>query len=355
MFTEIEKFLVFMSLHEIPNKKQEKILELLDEFSVDEIMENGRKYFSEEEYESMLSGYDKVGLERMLENMQKKGIKIVTVFSKDYPKSLLDLPDRPLILYAKGDLSLLKEKCLAIVGTRVPSNYGKLITEKFAKKLAESGFVIVSGLCYGVDEIAHKSTLAVGGKTIAIIGSGFNKIYPSTNETLAKEISEKGLLLSEYPPSFQAKKYTFPKRNRIVAGVCDGVLITEAGIKSGTVHTKEFALEYGKDVFSVPGNITNSKSELTNHLIKTAQAECVLSPDEIIQFYGMTAKAKQKIVCSLSFDEQKIVELLENEEHDFDFLAEKTQIPVNILNSCLTTLEIRGLIRKLPAQMYALI
>ena len=236
----------------------------------------------------------------------------------------------------------------------MPSNYGRIVTEKFSEKLAQSGLVVVSGLCYGVDEIAHKKTLAVGGKTIAVVGSGFNNIYPATNTTLSLEIAERGLLLSEYPPSFKPKRYTFPRRNRIVAGLSDGVLIVEAGIKSGTIHTKEYALEYGKDIFAVPGNITSNKSELTNQLIKSGQAECVLSADEIVDFYGMKKAEKQKML-TLSFDEKSVVDALADGEKDFDFLSRKTKIPVNILNSCLTTLEIRGLIRKLPAQCYALI
>ncbi len=351
-----DRFVVLMSMCEIANKKQEMLLESLDDFSFDSIINSSvtQKILSKEEIRKLLDTYDARTLDSIISNMQAKGIQILTVFSSLYPKSLIDLPDRPLILYAKGDLSLLNEKCVAIVGTRMPTNYGKIVTEKFAKRLAESGFVIVSGLCYGVDSIAHKSTLEVGGKTIAIIGSGFNHIYPSTNNQLAEEIAQKGLILSEYPPSFVAKKYTFPKRNRIVAGVSDGVLITEAGIKSGTVHTKEFALLYSKDVFAVPGNITNNKSELPNHIIKTAQAECVASPEDIIEFYGMKPKVKEKQVLSLNFDEQEIIKILEKGEQSFQFLAEKTKIPINILNSCLTTLEIRGLIRKLPAQMYAL-
>ncbi len=352
-----DRFLIFMSMCEIPNKKQEKFLECLENFSMDAVFAHPmtKKILSVDEFLKVEREYDPQVLDASIQNMKNCGIEIVTVFSEKYPKSLIDLPDRPLILYAKGDMSLLDEKCFAIVGTRMPSNYGKIITEKFAKCLAESGLVIVSGLCYGVDSIAHKSTLEVGGKTIAIIGSGFNHIYPATNVSLAREIAEKGLLLSEYPPSFEAKRYTFPRRNRIVAGVSDGVLITEAGMKSGTVHTKEFALLYGKDIFAVPGNITNSKSELTNHLIKTAQAECALSPDDIVEFYDLTKKVQEKKALSLNFDEQMIVKLLENGEQNFDFLAEKTKIPVNILNSCLTTLEIRGLIRKLPAQTYALV
>lgn len=354
--TEKEKFLVLMSRHEISNKKQEEIIAKFEINSVGDFLfgHDLEKILSKDEIEKMRNAYDKAELDGSIENMQKSGIQILTVMSENYPQKLVDLPDRPLILYCKGDLSLLERKGVAVVGTRMPSNYGRLTTEKFSKRLAESGLVIISGLCYGIDEIAHRGALDVSGKTIAVVGSGFNHIYPSTNTALSKEIAEKGLLMSEYPPSFVAKKYTFPHRNRIVAGLSDGVLIPEAGFKSGTVHTKEFALEYGKDMFAIPGNINNPKSELPNHLIKTAQAECVTQPEDIIEFYGLQAEAKKNRAISLNFDEQAIMKLLENGEQDFDYLAKNTKIPVNILNSCLTTLEIRGLIRKLPAQTYAL-
>lgn len=346
-----------MSMLEISNKKQEFLMEKLEDFSIESVMRNSVAFdiLSNEDYHKFVKEYDQIKLNSSIENMQNSGIKILTVFSADYPKSLFDLPDRPLILYAKGDLSLVDKHCIAIVGTRMPSNYGNLVTEKFATALAQSGFVVVSGLCYGVDTISHRKTLEAGGKTIAVVGSGFNNIYPATNTALANEIAQKGLLLSEYPPSFKPKRYTFPRRNRIVAGLSSGVLITEAGIKSGTIHTKEFALEYGKDIFVVPGNITSNKSELTNHLLKTNQAHCVVSPNDIIEFYGMEKQAKKQRVINLSFDEQAIIDLLQNGEKDFDFLAEKTKIPVNILNSCLTTLEISGLIRRLPAKCFALI
>lgn len=347
-----------MSMNEVSNSKQEDLLDLLcDEVSIDNLFENKDvlEILSKEELKKLHSSYDARALDSSIENMKKSGIQILTIFSEEYPQSMIDIPDRPLILYAKGDLSLLKEKCIGVVGTRMPSNYGKIITEKFAKELAQSGFVIVSGLCYGVDAIAHRSALNVGGKTIAIIGSGFNNVYPASNSSLAEEIAQKNLIMSEYPPSFQAKKYTFPRRNRIVAGICDGVLIPEAGLKSGTLHTKNYALEYGKDLFTIPGNVTNAKSELPNFMIKNAEAECVLSAEDIIKHYGMQTKSKQQRMISLNFDEKTIVDLLATEECTFDYLAEKSKIPVNILNSYLTTLEIRGLIRKLPAQTYALI
>jgi len=354
--TDKEKFIVYMSICELPNKKQELFLEALEDFSLQSVIKSKiiETNLTREEYHRFISNYDIRTFETALSNMEKACIEILTVESEKYPQKLFNLPDRPLVLYAKGDLSLLNEKAIAVVGTRSPSNYGKVVTEKFVGSLATAGFVVVSGLCYGVDEIAHKKTLEVGGKTIAVVGSGFNNIYPSINTNLSKEIAEKGLLLSEYPPSFVAKRYTFPRRNRIVAGLSDGVLITEAGKKSGTVHTKEYALEYGKDIFAVPGGIFSDKSELTNELIKTAQAECTLSADEIIDFYGMKRLAKKKTV-EVSFDEQTILSILSDGEKDVDFLAEKSNIPINILNSCLTTLEIRGLIRRLPAKTYSLI
>lgn len=350
-----DKVLVYLSRLEISNKKMESVIENVEDFSFPSIFKDNHfvEILSKDEYHRFLTEFDSTEFENSLKNMRSAGIKILTVFSDDYPKKLIDLPDRPVVLYAKGDLSLLDRPCIAVVGTRTPSTYGKLTTEKLVGELASAGFVIVSGLCYGVDEIAHRKTLEVGGKTIAVVGSGFNNIYPSTNTALSKEIEKNGLLLSEYTPSFVAKRYTFPLRNRIVAGLSKGVLITEAALKSGTVHTKEYALEYGKDVFAVPGNINSPKSELPNHLIKTAQAECVTCSEDVIEFYGMQKAAKQNKVINLSFDEKTILDLLSDGEKDFEFLVQKSQIPIGILNSCLTTLEIRGLIRRLPAGVFA--
>ena len=354
--TDKEKFIVYMSLCDLPTKKQELFLNTLEDFSMQNISTNHfiTQNLSTEEYHRFVTNFDLRELDNAISNMRVAGIEIITIEDERYPSKLLNLPERPLILYAMGDLSLLNKKSIAVVGTRSPTNYGKIVTEKFVGSLATAGFVIISRVYYGVDEIAHKKTLAVGGKTIAVVGSGFNNIYPAINTNLAKEIAENGLLLSEYPPSFQAKRYTFPRRNRIVAGLCDGVLIPEAGFKSGTVHTKDFALDYGKDIFAVAGSIFNEKSNLPHELIKTAQAECVLSPDDIIEYYGMN-KIDKKRVTSVTFDEQTILNLLEDGEKDMEYLAEKSNIPVNILSSCLTTLEIRGLIRRLPAKTFALI
>ena len=283
-----------------------------------------------------------------------KEIKEIKLDDKNYPKLLKNIKNPPQKLYVMGNENILNDNCFSIIGSRSCTENGMKTAKQYAKQLVKLGLCISSGMAKGIDTAGHIGALEGGGKTIAVVGSGFNNIYPATNTTLSLEIAERGLLLSEYPPSFKPKRYTFPRRNRIVAGLSDGVLIVEAGIKSGTIHTKEYALEYGKDIFAVPGNITSNKSELTNQLIKSGQAECVLSADEIVDFYGMKKAEKQKML-TLSFDEKSVVDALADGEKDFDFLSRKTKIPVNILNSCLTTLEIRGLIRKLPAQCYALI
>ncbi|MBP3431332.1 MAG: DNA-processing protein DprA [Clostridia bacterium] len=181
MISEVDRFLVFMSMQEISNKKQEMLLDELESFSISKILENKEGILSKDEVLKLAKNHDSRALDSAIENMQKSGIQIITIFSEKYPKSLADLPEKPLILYAKGDLSLLDETCIGIVGTRMPSNYGKLVTEKFAKKLAESGFVIVSGLCYGVDEIAHKGHLRLEGKLLPSLAAvSITYIQPQT-------------------------------------------------------------------------------------------------------------------------------------------------------------------------------
>lgn len=357
MNSQKEKLLIFLSMFELSVKKQEEILGCLVDFSIDEMLNSAEVMglLSKEVFHKMLANYDARSFEASLQNMEKAGIFVISVDSEHYPEKMKYLPERPLILYAKGNLDLLKKPALAVVGTRKPTNYGKIVTARLVEEIAKAGVVVVSGLCYGVDEIAHRKTLEVGGETIAVVGSGFNHIYPSTNTALSQEIAKFGLLLSEYPPSFTAKRYTFPKRNRILVGLSDGVLITEAGMKSGTNHTREFAGDYGRNLYAVPGNITSDSSALPNYSIKIGEAICVVEADDILKDFDLSAsQPKKKQVLSLNFDEQKIVELLQKEEQNFDYLAENSKISVNILNSCLTTLEIRGLIRKLPGQIYAL-
>ncbi|HIT62314.1 MAG TPA: DNA-protecting protein DprA [Candidatus Caccovivens faecavium] len=354
-----KNILTFLSLVEIPNKKLAKIMDIIEREEVTEIkkiVDNKEidKLLSTNEYANLAKKSDDRLFRSYLANLEKDNIKVITIMDAEYPEKLRYLDDAPMLFYYKGDISLLNTDAISIVGTRMPSNYGRYVTEKFAGVLASAGLTVVSGLAYGVDAISHRKALEVNGKTIAVLGGGLNHIYPEANTNLANEIAEKGLLISEYPPFAKPTKYTFPVRNRIIAGLSLGTLITEAGKKSGTIHTKEYALDYGRDVFAVPGNINSLKSELPNSLIRSAQAECVLEPEDILIRYNMDSPKLAKRAVEVSMDEEIILKLLKNGEQDFDELAKNSQLPTNILNSCLTTLEIRGLIKRMPAKTYML-
>ena len=354
-----KNILTFLSLVEIPNKKLAKIMDIIEQEEVTEIkkiVDNKEidKLLSTNEYANLAKKSDDRLFRSYLANLEKDNIKVITIMDAEYPEKLRYLDDAPMLIYCKGDISLLNTDAISIVGTRIPSNYGRYVTEKFAGVLASAGLTVVSGLAYGVDAISHRKALEVNGKTIAVLGGGLNHIYPEANTNLANEIAEKGLLISEYPPFAKPSKYTFPVRNRIIAGLSLGTLITEASKKSGTIHTKEYALDYGRDVFAVPGNINSLKSELPNSLIRSAQAECVLEPEDILIRYNMDSPKLAKRAVEVSMDEETILKLLKNGEQDFDELAKNSQLPTNILNSCLTTLEIRGLIKRMPAKTYML-
>lgn len=358
---EDEKFLVLLSQFEISTKKIDNILEQLDgNVSIKNFfaLKNVKELVGEELFAKIQVCSSEERIKNYQNNLKEAGIKLITRFSDNYPAKLAFLSDSPYFLFCKGDLSLLEMKGVAIVGSRTPSNYGRIITDRFSEGLAKGGLCIISGLAYGVDSIAHRKALEVGGKTIAVLGSGMNNIYPAEHTSLAKEIAEKGLIISEYCPSMKATRYTFPQRNRIIAALSDGVLITEAGIKSGTVHTKDFALDYGKDVFAVPGNINSEKSELPNALIRSGQGQCVTAADDILDYLGVEkveVKKKEKKACQLSMEEDEILSLLTNGDKSMEFLSKNSSLNINILNSCLTTLEIRGIIRRLPGGFYSLV
>ncbi len=284
-------------------------------------------------------------------NFSNKKIKFVTKFDDDYPAKLRDLPESPFILYYMGDLKLVDTQTLAVVGTRSPTNYGKDLTDRITRTVAKQGVTIVSGLALGTDSIAHRATLDVGGKTIAVLGGGFYHIYPQMHRDLARQIYQKGLLLTEYSPNTSAVKFNFPFRNRIIAGLSDGVLITEAEFKSGTIHTKDYALEYGKNMYALPGNVLSVKSDLPNELIKTGQAGLITCGEDILQDYKVSTKCEQQSMekyFNLEPNELKIVEELKSGASLIDEIVEKTKLDAKIFNTYLTTLEISGIIKRLP-------
>lgn len=354
--SDLKELLIFLSQFDLTNHKIRQILDILgDNASIKSFKKaklDKTKILTSENYQKMLEMADEQLVKTFVVNQAERGIKVVCKFDDDYPQKLFDLDDAPYVLYYKGDISLANKPSLSVVGTRKPTNYGRLATEKIVGDVARAGVVIVSGLAYGVDSIAHRKCLEVGGKTIAVLGGGFNNIYPAEHKGLADEIAEKGLLLSEYRPKKVATKYSFPTRNRIVAGLGDGVLITEASFKSGTIHTKEFALDFGRNIYAVPGNIDNSNSSLTNDIIKRGQAELVTDANDILEDYPELQKKEKKEgkvdYSYLSLEEQQILAQLTNGMKTVEEITKNCDISINILNSYLTTLEISGIISRMP-------
>ena len=295
----------------------------------------------------------KLGVDEVVSQAISEGVVCVTYYSDAYPQKLKDIYDPPMTLFCKGDISLLDVQSIAVVGTRKIAAYGKRVTENFTYALAHY-FCIVSGLAYGVDAIAHETALSVKGKTVAVLGGGVNKVYPSAHNWLAdKIVANGGLLVSEYPPQASSLAYHFPQRNRIVSALSKGVLVCAAPLKSGTFSTVEFALEQGKDVFVVPGEIYDYSYLGSNKLISSMQGAMVTSPDDVLNTYGKVF-VEQKSSIQLDIDEQMIVNLLESKKLHFNEIVEKSQMNPTQLNVLLANLQLCGIVEKLAGNFYQL-
>ena len=217
------------------------------------------------------------------DHYQRNHIRVITIVDQEYPELLRNIYHPPMVLYCKGDLTLLQGKrLLAMVGTREPTMYGKVVTKKLVRDLVNEKITIVSGLARGVDTIVHQETMISGGKTIAVLGSGFHHPYPKENIALFRSLEKEHLLISEYPPHIPPKPYHFPERNRIISGISLGTVIIEAKEKSGSLITANFALEQGREVFAVPGPITSKHSVGTNLLIQEG-AKLVQKAEDILE------------------------------------------------------------------------
>lgn len=362
--SELKKLIIFLSQFDLSSQKIKQIVDYLGEDASLKAFRKAKldqaKILKTENYQKMLSMSDEEFVNTYVINLAQRGIKIICVGDDDYPQKLANLDDKPYILYYMGDLSLANMPSLAVVGSRKPTNYGIIVTERLVRDVASAGVVIVSGLAYGVDSIGHRKALEVGGKTIAVLGGGFDHIYPSEHQGLAEEIAEKGLLLSEYRPKMKATKYSFPTRNRIIAGLSDGVLITEASLKSGTIHTRDFALDYNRELFAVPGNIDSESSALTNETLKCGQGKLVTCANDILENESYIDVKKIKIdrkevaTSALKKEEQEIISLLSDGMKSVDELTKKSTLSINILTTYLTTLELSGIIRRLPGGYFTL-
>ncbi len=361
--SEDDKALVWLDNYEFMTyKKKDKLLSLFESpkeiLLHDKITSNKEellKFLNNEEFEILLSQCNNFEIEAVLNNLDKTNIKFITCFSENYPVTLRNIDTAPYVLYYKGDINLLNSNCFAVVGSRHITNYGKMATAKFTKDLVKAGFTIVSGLASGVDTVAHTITLAEKGKTIAVLAGGLNNVYPPTNINLANQIiNNNGLIISETRPGRKPDSYMFPIRNRIIAAISKGVLITEAQEKSGVIHTKNYALDYGKDVFAVPGSIFNTSSLGANRMIVNGQAKAVINSDDILEEYNISLNKITKTTFNYSMEESIVINCLQQGEKSFQELVIATKFETKTLNSLLTTLLIRGIIKKLAGNIYYL-
>jgi len=305
---------------------------------------------------AITSWQSKISLEAELEKLDHYGVKVLTWHDLDYPARLKEIYDYPPLLYVRGSLLPEDEWCLAVVGTRRVSVYGRQVTEEIVADLARNKITIVSGLAKGTDSIAHRSALDAGGRSIAVFACGLDIVYPSENATLARSIIQQGALISEYSLGTRPRADNFPRRNRIMSGLSLGVLVVEAGETSGALITARLALEQNREVFAIPGSILSPASRGTNRLIQEG-AKLVRSYTDILEELNLTAVAHQiemKEVIPASVTESLLLKQLGAEPTHIDELCRNSGLPISTVSSTLAMMELKGLVKQMGTMNYVL-
>lgn len=299
--------------------------------------------------------------ESILKNCVKSNVTISHYTDSNFPSRLKLIADSPNLIYIKGNGEINPKRSVAIVGTRNATQYGKDVTEKIAKSCETLNATMISGLAYGVDIHAHRSSLLLGIPNIAVLAGGLDKIYPAIHKSVADQITENGLLISENPPGTKPEAHYFPARNRIIAGMCDATIVVEAAIKGGALITANIADSYDRPVFAVPGDLNNKYSEGCNYLIRNQKAYIYTGIDDIIYQLNWDMENTEQVkvdrdYSQLNEEEQRICKLLEDQPDglSIDEISWKAQIPINKLASLLLTLEFQGVMNSLPGKKYQL-
>ncbi len=320
-------------------------------------------------YEATLSDFLKIGIKKeyyeFFQEIKNAGfdeskyqlfkdnqIKIIVKNQKEYPSLLSKISDPPVIIFVRGDI--FYDRAISIVGSRKPTRYGNGLALSFSEKAAQKGLTIISGLAIGIDALSHRGALFGEGKTIAVLGSGLddNSIYPQSNYNLAKKIIQQGgALISEYPPTYPIHKMNFPERNRIIAGLSDATLIVEANEKSGSLITADFALNYGREVMAIPGDINRVESKGTNKLIKDG-ATPILDFGDILDFYGIVENSNYSYLTD--HNQLLIIAVLKEGPSHIDRIVKKSGLTPAEVSSTLSLLEIKGVIINQGAQNFVL-
>jgi len=304
--------------------------------------------------ERVLAARKNVNLDQVWEKIQSQGIKILTWQDKEYPARLKEINQPPPVLYIRGEYLPDDLFAVAIVGTRRVTPYGRQVTEELASFLASNGITVVSGLARGVDAIAHQSALKVGGRTIGVLGSGVDVIYPPEHAKLAGEMMERGAVVSDYAPGTPPDASNFPPRNRIISGLSLAVVAVEAGETSGALITAEFAAEQGREIFAVPGSIFAPQSKGTNKLIQNG-AQPLLSVNDIMQALDFTRigehKAARKVLPA-DETESRLLNVLSAEPLHVDEIRSQTDLPIERVSATLALMELKGMVRQVGGMNY---
>lgn len=332
----------FYNIEEVWNVDEKHIISALGKRRIiaSKIIENRNKQF----------------VAKIFKDLNNNDILPLTIFDSNYPSKLKNIYDPPYVIYIKGNKVDFDIPLIAIVGARKATPYGKWAAHQFAKELTKWGVGIISGLALGIDACGHKGALDGNGYTIGVLGCGLNQYYPAANRALMDKIIKEGCVISEYCLGMPPLKYHFPARNRIVSGLSDGVIVIEASEKSGALITVEFALDHGKDVYALPGNINNIQSKGTNKLIRDG-ARILLEVDDVIENLKYKYPidkigAKQSIKEDLSDLETKIYNIVKRSPVNIDLIISETGMKVSELNPILTILEIKGYIDQMPGKIF---
>lgn len=337
----------------ISNKNLIKLMENFDKF--EDIYSKNRNQLKtllntkDTVVDKIFEAYD-LNVSEDLDKMNSDKIKMLTLKDVKYPRLLKNISEPPSFLFIKGELNF-SEKAIAVVGTRKMSSYGMAACEKITEGLSKYGVSIVSGLALGVDTVAHKKALSLGGKTIAVVGSGLDIIFPPENRLEWERIEREGMIISEYPLGTPPNRWNFPQRNRVIMGLSMGVLVVESYSKGGGLITARFALDEGRDVFAVPGFISYPSFEGCNNLIKNSEAKLVSSAEDIMEEYGWSLENSFQESLNLTSQENIIYQFL-NIEKSLDELIVETKMRAGDLLSHLMNLEIKGIIKSVPGGKY---
>lgn len=370
----MEERLWWLALSLVPGVGRISFKRLIDEFGSPEEVFNASLSDLElvqgirKEAASAIKSFDRDReLDRELALIRENSVNLLTLEDKEYPDQLREIFDPPSLLYVKGQIRKEDEHSVAIVGTRHPTRYGKLTAERLACELGALGVTVVSGMARGIDTFSHEGALSAGGRTIAVFGSGLDVVYPPENREIMEKIIDNGAIISEFPMGTRPDKQNFPVRNRIISGLSLGTVVVEAASKSGSLITARLALEQGREVFAVPGNIASDKSRGTNNLLKLG-AKLVEGVDDIIEElkplidslseerHDDTKKAENSGVSSagarFTKEEKEVFSLVSKEGDHIDSIIQGSEVPPSKTVSILAKLELMGLVKQYSGKIF---